>query len=968
VVISGHLVGRVEELGSIDAVLDGLERGEPAALAVLGEPGIGKTRLLAEVGVRADDRGCLVLTGSAPELESDLPFWVFVDALDEYVRSLPPSILDALGGEARMRLGQALPSLSGDSTDGSTSPQDRYRIHRSVRELLEALAAAKPLVLVLDDLHWADPASVELVGALLHQPPAAPVAIALGVRPRQVPGRLTASFERASRAGTLVRLELDALTLGEARELLGEEVADVAVLHDESGGNPFYLEQLARSVGRASTPAADTVALVSLDVPRSVADALSAELAGLSRDARLVLEGAAVAGDPFEPELAASVAGTSEIGALEALDELLRLDLVRPTDVPRRFRFRHPLVRRAVYESAPGGWRLTAHERAAGALAERGASAEARAHHVDRSARTGDLDAVALLRTAADETAYRAPASAARWLEAALRLLPETAPATERVELLLELWSALTSTGRFEESHAALVDALALVPEEERALRVRLTAACASAERVLRRYGDAHARLARALDDLGDRRSAEAVVLMVELSLDSRHRTEYDEMSSWAAQALDAARALGDEPLTVVATALLANADAFAGATAEAETHLRDATALVDAMRDEALAPRLDALGNVATAELYIDRFRESCAHSERAIAIAYVTGQTARIPYLAPALGSARVYLGDLAEAAEVLDDAIDATRLSQDLQGLAWNLFNRSAAALAAGDLDTALATGRESLELTQDFGPSLIAVRAAVVWAAALVENGDAERAIEALVDSSGGEDLAFLPGAWRTKRLELLTRGYLATERADDAARAAAEAEECARASGLRLAEAMAQRAVAAVALHTGDAERAAERALASAAAADVVRAPIEAALSRILAGRALARAGRTEEAAAELDRAVSELEPRGAVRYRDEAAHELRKLGRTVYRRSAPGTADDGLASLTERELELARLVVDRKTNPQIAAELFLSQKTVETHLRNIFRKVGVSNRVELAHAVELAARNADTPT
>ncbi len=130
--------------------------------------------------------------------------------------------------------------------------------------------------------------------------------------------------------------------------------------------------------------------------------------------------------------------------------------------------------------------------------------------------------------------------------------------------------------------------------------------------------------------------------------------------------------------------------------------------------------------------------------------------------------------------------------------------------------------------------------------------------------------------------------------------------------------------------------------------------------MEAALSRILAGRALAQAGEPGRALAELEHAVRELGMRGALRYRDEAEQELRKLGRTVYRRSAAGTAGGGVGSLTERELQLARLVVDRKTNPQIAAELFLSQKTVETHLRNIFRKVGVTSRVELARAVERA--------
>ena len=152
-------------------------------------------------------------------------------------------------------------------------------------------------------------------------------------------------------------------------------------------------------------------------------------------------------------------------------------------------------------------------------------------------------------------------------------------------------------------------------------------------------------------------------------------------------------------------------------------------------------------------------------------------------------------------------------------------------------------------------------------------------------------------------------------------------------------------------------------RAAERALASAAAADGLGAPVEGALSRLLAGPALASSGRSDDATAELRRAAADFEACGALRYRDEAEHELRKLGHHVHRRTRPGAADTaGLEALTGRELEIARLVVDRKTNPEIAAELFLSQKTVESHLRNIFRKVGVSSRVELARVVERADR------
>ena len=194
-----------------------------------------------------------------------------------------------------------------------------------------------------------------------------------------------------------------------------------------------------------------------VEVPPAVAAALAEELALLSGEARRMLEGAAVAGDPFEPELMAAAAGVDTAAAIEALDELLRRDLVRPTDVPRRFRFRHPLVRRAVYEASPGGWRLGAHQRSAEALAARGAAAAARAHHLERSATQGDDEAVAVLRAAGEEAAQRTPAGAARWFAAALRLLGDSAPAEERVELLTALAGAEAATGHFAEARTALL-------------------------------------------------------------------------------------------------------------------------------------------------------------------------------------------------------------------------------------------------------------------------------------------------------------------------------------------------------------------------------------------------------------------------------------------------------------------------------------------------------------------------------
>jgi predicted ATPase len=338
--LAEQLVGRAEELKALE---EALER-QAGAIEVLGEPGIGKTRLLAELERMADDRGCLVLAGSASELERDLPFWVFVDALDEYVRSLPPAVLEPLDGELDRVLSQSAGGLA----------DERHRAHQAVRDLLVILAARQPLVLMLDDLHWADPGSLELLGTLLRRPPPAPVLLALAMRPRQVPEKLLPSLERANRAGTLTRIELGALSIQDAKLLHGDAADSV---YEESGGNPFYLQQLARSLGRTG------------QVPRDVTAALAEELALLGEDARRLLQGAAVAGDPFVPELAAAAAGVGEHAALDALDELLQADLVRGTEVPRRFRFRHPLVRRAVYDGAPAGWRLGAHERAATLLA-----------------------------------------------------------------------------------------------------------------------------------------------------------------------------------------------------------------------------------------------------------------------------------------------------------------------------------------------------------------------------------------------------------------------------------------------------------------------------------------------------------------------------------------------------------------------------------------------------------------------
>ena len=963
-VLGEHLVGRVEELGCVDQALDLLDEGQGAALAVVGEPGVGKTRLLGELAARAERRGLLVLAGSAAELERDLPFWVFVDAIEEFVRGLEPRRLVELDDDVRIELGRVFPALAGlASAAGAALVHERYRAHRAVRELLERLTAIKPLVLLLDDVHWADPASVDVLGALWRRPPDAAVLIAVAMRPRQAPPRLLAALERAHRAGTVARVDVGEFSVEEAHEFLGAAVAaDVAAsLYAESGGNPFYLQQLARDVGSTRLAASGEAAVGDVDVPVAVAVALAEETSLLSDGARLVLQGAAVAGDPFDPDLAAAAGGVSEDVALNHVDELLRLGLVRRTDVPRRFRFRHPLVRRVVYESTSAGWRLGAHARCAVLLAARGASPAERAHHLQHSAKQGDMAAIATLREAGEAAAERAPESAGIWFEEALRLLPHHAPTDLRVELLLARARMLIATGQFDDGHAAMLETLTVVPADPPSLRVRITSACAGVEHLLGHHDQAHARLARAMADIDDHRSPEAAALMIDLAMDRFAVMEYPSMRQWAATALNASRALDDRPLLAAASAVATFAAAADNATAEALTQGAEAANLVDSLDDAEVAQRLDAVANLAGAELYLDRYPESEAHAERALAVARATGQSELIPLADSIRGQVKLLRGKLTEAGDVLDSAIEAARLSGNVQALAGNLTNRSLTALAAGDLQLALTTAEENHVLTDGLDQSL-SCAAAVALAAALVETGDPQRAVTVLTASCGGDDLDLIPGVFRPRSLELLTRCWLAAGRRTEAEEAADRVQAAASGLQLHMADAMSRRATAAVALDTGDPTSAAEHAIAAALAADEIGAPVEAALARMLAGRALSRQGQREHALTELRHAATTLNACGARRYCAAADQELRRMGDHAHRRTRQGRAGhSGIESLTERELQVAHLVVDRHTNSEIADALFLSPKTIETHLRNIFHKLDVSSRVDLARTVERAA-------
>ncbi len=227
---TSRIVDRDAEVARALGALDGLESG--GILVVEGEPGIGKTRLLAELAAAADDRRFLVLEGRATDGELDVPFAPFLDALDDYLASVNPRSLRPADPDGRAELARIFPSLAGLSAGEVQG--ERNRSHLAVRQLLEGLAATRPVLLVIDDAHWADSASLELISHLARRRPRAPVMLAVGMRPGPAPERLRVDLADAQ------RIELRPLSDSSARELVGDLVADsrVADVLRRSGGNP----------------------------------------------------------------------------------------------------------------------------------------------------------------------------------------------------------------------------------------------------------------------------------------------------------------------------------------------------------------------------------------------------------------------------------------------------------------------------------------------------------------------------------------------------------------------------------------------------------------------------------------------------------------------------------------------------------------------------------------------------------
>jgi DNA-binding NarL/FixJ family response regulator len=954
------IVGREHELGCIEAALDAVAQGESRFIAVEGEAGIGKTRLLAEIAALAEGRGATVLRGSAAEFERDMPFSVWVDALDAFVASQRFEHHEAWTDALEEELGQVLPSLRQSDRAGAIA-DERYKAHRAVRTLLRVIADKRPLAMLLDDLHWSDPASVELIAALLARDLICPLMLVLSYRPGQAPERLVA----AAAGPRVERIRLRELDEEQAAALLaGTPAETVSAIFRHGGGNPFYLEQLGRAshdqlTGRSSGDTGNGAH----GVPPAVAAAIAEELGSLEPPTRLYLEGAAVAGDPFEPEVAAAAAELGSDGGLVALDDLLERDLVRSTEVPRRFAFRHPLVRGAFYDAPRGGWRSAAHGRAAQALQAQGAGPAERAHHLEQSAGPGDEEAIARLLEAGRLAAPRAPAAAVRWFEAALRLLPAAA-ADRRVDLHLELASALRSVGELERCRATLLAASELLPADDAERHVELTALCAAVEHWMGRHEEAHRRLDHAWADLSDRDSVEAAALQIELAVDGMFLGDRECTMAMGSEALATARTLGDRSLIAAAASILALGEASEGSVDAAHAHRREALEQIERMSETELSQRLETLYFLAWSETYLELFDVAIARAEQGVAIARATGEGRLLVPLMLCRGAAMEITGRLRDCVAMCESAVEISRLSANPHYLFWSLFELAWANYFAGEVDDAIAAGEESLKVGgRLLGGTMPGGGGGPGWVLAVsrFEAGDLKGAAE-LMEKLGDDGMESWIPIERFFNWEDLARVEIASGRIDNAAALAARSEAAAAELDLKFPTTMAARTTAAVLLARGDAAGAAAAAQRSLDAAVSMGGHLQAAFSLALLGEALAAAGERPRAIEALREAERQFETLGSIRMRDATRRQLRKLGARAEKRGPATAEQSGLEALTAREREIADLITDRLTNREIAERLFLSAKTIESHVRNLFMKLGVSSRVDVARAIERERR------
>jgi DNA-binding SARP family transcriptional activator len=386
---AGDLVGRDDQLAALDAILAGARGGGGRVVLVAGEPGIGKTRLAEEAARRAAAAGMQVAWGRCHEGDGAPALWPWAQVVRQLAAELAPGQLAAMLGPSAAWLGPLMPELAEPAPPLPVADLGaaRFQLNQAVAGLLRRAAETRPLLVVVDDLHWADVPSLSLLAFLAGELKDARLVVVGTYRDVEaLAGRpLADTLGALAREPVVERIALGGLDRAGVARLIGHTIGGrpaeplVEAVAGRCGGNPFFITELLRLLqSERKLAAADAAAAARHDIPVGVRDVLRARLARLPAQTSTVLMVAAVAGRGFGLDLVEAVTGLDDEPALDAAEAAVLAGLVIEDDrAAGRYRFAHALVRETIYEDISRARRARLHARVADALvAARGAEPE----------------------------------------------------------------------------------------------------------------------------------------------------------------------------------------------------------------------------------------------------------------------------------------------------------------------------------------------------------------------------------------------------------------------------------------------------------------------------------------------------------------------------------------------------------------------------------------------------------------
>ncbi|SNX96921.1 regulatory protein, luxR family [Geodermatophilus sabuli] len=977
------MVGRAEELSRLLAAVGRALEGRSCAVLLAGDAGVGKTRLLDELAVRATERGVRVLVGHCVDLgDVGLPYLPFVDLLrpvtgEPLAAAGQPALAGLLSGRAPV----AVPEQPGGAPADLGRPlprreprplldDGRLQLFEGVAALLTELAVSTPLLLVLEDVHWADRSSRDLLRYLLARLAEEPVALVVSYRADDLHRRhpLRPLLAELVRLPGVDRLELEPLPDAAVGELVRgladgvpEKTVDDVVARAE--GNAFYAEELT-----AAGLAGETL-------PLALTDVLLARVEQLDEATQRVLRVAAVAGREVRHDLVAAVSGLAPAELEAALADAVHHHLL-VVSVGGRYRFRHALLREAVLADLLPGERVRLHAAVAGHLtATPGAGTAAELAHHARGSNDLPRALSASLDAAVEAGRAGAPAEQLQHLEAALALWPAVPDAAERAcrdhtTLLLDTAAAARRGGELHRAVALLREALRLLGEDgDPVVRAGVHSTLAQALGRIEDQAAAHRESTRAMALV----PAQPPSVVRTWAAATHARTSYD-VSRWAEgdaaadEALAAADALGLDSAWADTAVSLARVRGF-GDRVAVQARLEEALARARRSGDTDVELRVlfnlavvpyedgDLAGALRWVEAGLARARElgmewafyPAELRHLGVVVRYVSGdwdgslglaeELVRVPDMAAHVRAVgllvQVGRGDPAAAERVAWARGLAARLDAHVLLLLATAGAEIDLAAWAGDAGTAVERARAAVQQVHAYWnyDRLAVVR---LVATALAPVADAAAAAR-----GAGDDAAVQ--RWGAAGEEL-------------AAQARSAVEDHVQAIGGYGVEAAAWRARV---------EAEAAR-LAGRVAPELWRTAVDAfgyghvyeqARSRVRLAEALLATGDRDGAAAEV-RAAGEVAARlGAAPLRA-AVVVLARRGRLPLDLPGARRVVEGGAVFTPRESEVLRLLARGRTNRQIGGELYISEKTASVHVSNILAKLGAGSRTE---AVALAA-------